>query len=142
MRLLHTTGVERIKSNLLSPLPFHIKKIRSHKDKINGPINETFVLNCPKCASHFKSSPLLEQHLKTEHNICDYAGVHLHNRENESGMEIIAEEGTQENDEEDTLIMSGEQDDTNDENDYDGPQDNGQDVPYSGGQNVVSGINI
>ena len=117
----------------------------SSKDKINGPVNETFVLNCPKCASHFKSSPLLEQHLKTEHNICDYAGVnteHLHNGENESGMEMIAEEGTQDNEEEDNLIMSGEQDDTNDENDYDGSQENGQDVPYSGGQNVVSKINI
>ena len=55
---------------------------------------------------------------------------------------MIAEEGIQDNEEEDNLIMSGEQDDTNDENDYDGSQENGQDVPYSGGQNVVSKINI
>ena len=41
---------------------------------INGPINETFVLNCPKCASHFKSSQLLEQHLKVEHNVSNYIG--------------------------------------------------------------------
>lgn len=57
-------------------------------------------------------------------------------------MEMIAEEGIQDNEEEDTLIMSGEQDDTNDENEYDGPQDSGQDIPYSGGQNVVSKIDI
>ena len=105
---IETNGIQTYKYPNPSPL--------SPKDKINGPINETFVLNCPKCASHFKSSPLLEQHLKKEHNICDYAGVnteHLHNGGTESGMEMIVEEGIQENEEEGTLIMSGEQDDTN-----------------------------
>lgn len=114
----------------------------SPKDKINGPINETYVLNCPKCASHFKSSPLLEQHLQNEHNISDYAGVNtelFHNGGgNESGMEIMDEEGGQENGGDDVMMMMiGE--DGNEDNDYEGSQDiNGQDVPYSDGQNVVS----
>ena len=83
----------------------------SPRDKINDPINETFVLNCPKCASHFKSSPLLEQHLKTEHNISDYAGVkteHIHNGENETEMEMMAAERIHDNEGEDVMLMSGE----------------------------------
>jgi hypothetical protein len=60
---IQTNGMQTYKYPNPSPL--------SSKDKINGPVNETFVLNCPKCASHFKSSPLLEQHLKAEHNITD-----------------------------------------------------------------------
>ena len=114
----------------------------SPTDKINGPINETFVLNCPKCASHFKSSPLLEQHLQTEHNISDYPGVnteHFHN--GESGMEIMEEDERHENGGDDGMMMSGEHDEGNEDNDYEGSQDiNGQDVPYSEGQNVVSQI--
>ena len=114
-----------------------------NKDVINGPIKETFVLNCPKCASHFKSTQLLEQHLKSEHNICNYiAGLnteHIQNGNIDSKTgTIIDEDGAQENEEDDGDMMMSE--DAADDADFESPQDNGQDLPYSGGQNVVSNI--
>ena len=107
-----------------------------------------FVLNCPKCASHFKSSQLLEQHLNVEHNVSNYiAGLNTGQSQNgkmgsEMGMNVD-EDSVQENDEDDgEMMISGDHEDANDDTDFDGPQENGEDTPYSGGQNVVSIINL
>ena len=55
----------------------------------------------------------------------------------------MEEEGGQEHEGEDVMMIDGEHDDGNEDNDYEGSQDiNGQDVPYSEGQNVVSTIPI
>ena len=132
--------------NISIPYKYTNPSPLSPKDKINGPINETFVLNCPQCASHFNSSQLLQQHLQNEHNVSDYAGVntkHFHNG-SASGMEIIEEQEMHENEEDEmVMIMDGENEDGNEDNDYEGSQDiNGQDIPYSDGQNVVSTVSI
>ena len=111
---------------------------------INGPINETFVLNCPKCASHFKSSQLLQQHLKIEHNICNYIdGLNTEQNQNgKIGSDMVMnmeEDVAQENEEEDgDMMMGDDHDEATDDADFEGPQESGQDLPYSGGQNVVS----
>ena len=133
-------------SNLPNTYKYPNPSPLSPKDTLNGPINETFVLNCPKCASHFKSSPLLEQHLKAEHDITDYAVVNfnpIHNGEKKSDNDSIMDLGEHENEEDDAMmILDEDQEDTNDENDMDGIQETGQDTPYSGGQNVVSKLNF
>ena len=131
-----------MQSNLPNTYKYPNPSPLSPKDTLNGPINETFVLNCPKCASHFKSSPLLEQHLKAEHNITDYAVVNfnpIHSGEEKSDNDKIMDLREDENEEDDSMmILDEDQEDVNDENDMDGIQETGQDTPYSGGQNVVS----
>ena len=104
------------------------------RDRSNGSINETFVLNCPKCASHFQSSQLLEQHLQIEHSIVDYTScvVNVQNG-NESGTEIMEDDSL-----ENRGDMMVEHEDGNEDIDYEGSQDVvGQDTPYSGAHNVV-----
>ena len=111
---------------------------------INGPIKETFVLNCPKCASHFKSSQLLEQHLKVEHNVSNYiAGFNIEDSQknkidSDMGMNVEDDVVMENDEEEGDMMMMGDQEDANDDADFEGPQETGQDQPYSGGQNVVS----
>ena len=111
---------------------------------INGPIKETFVLNCPKCASHFKSSQLLEQHLKVEHNVSNYiAGFNTEDSlkgkiDSDMGMSVDYNGVLENEEEEDDMMMMADQEEANDDADFEGPQETGQDQPYSGGQNVVS----
>ena len=59
-------------------------------------------------------------------------------------MEIIEEQEMHENEEDEmVMIMDGENEDGNEDNDYEGSQDiNGQDIPYSDGQNVVSKVSV
>ena len=66
---------------------------------------------------------------------------HFHNG-SASGMEIIEEQEMHENEEDEmVMIMDGENEDGNEDNDYEGSQDiNGQAIPYSDGQNVVSTV--
>ena len=113
------------------------------KDVINGPINETFVLNCPKCASHFKSSQLLQEHLKIEHNVCNYIdGLNTEqNQHLKMGSDLVMnmeEDDAKENEDEDCDMMGDDHEEATDDADFEGPQESGQDLPYSGGQNVVS----
>ena len=45
----------------------------------------------------------------------------------------------QENEEEDgDMMMGDDNEEATDDADFEGPQESGQDLPYSGGQNVVS----
>ena len=51
----------------------------------------------------------------------------------------VEDDVVMENDEEEgDMMMMGDQEDANDDADFEGPQETGQDQPYSGGQNVVS----
>ena len=94
------------------------------KDATNGSINETFVFNCPKCASHFQSTQLLEQHLHTEHDI-SY----------ETNYKFVT--SFQNGDDQEQCGDNDESNEDNEEEDV-----NGQDIPYSDGQNVVSCVHI
>ena len=51
----------------------------------------------------------------------------------------MEEDVAQENEEEDgDMMMGDDHEEATDDADFEGPQESGQDLPYSGGQNVVS----
>ena len=81
---------------------------------------------------------------KQSHNVCNYIdGLNTEqNQHLKMGSDLVMnmeEDVAKENEDEDCDMMMGDDhEEATDDADFEGPQESGQDLPYSGGQNVVS----